>query len=407
MPIVEVTASELLDADVEYVSLVKRGANRVPFRILKAEEQKGMAINLGQLFKTRNPESEIRAIAVSKNIDLEYAKGRIEKAGFTVADVEETEDAHIFKQSENTGTDVVIKVDDDIAVIAINVSKEMETFPSSIDFKENMGASGFFPGVKMATDVLVETMWNVMMTAESQEAAADSLGTVLTSFRKYIVSLAGSIPSGAFKLEVAGIELAEKSDEVTDEQDVAGEAQSEEEGMSEEETVEKSEVSEGDNTLEVESAGTYEEDVKKTVDDTASADSNQPDESEITTEVEKAEDEVPDGKATTDTDPLDFVDSFVAKLDERLGPITDLVTSLKDEVEKVKIQVAEVEKTADTITEAVKGTVIGEPNGDVRSGRNGSARTSLDDRIVKDDVSHMDTAFDVRFKKKRNRGLII
>lgn len=39
---IKTTAKELKNADVRFISLVKRGANRLPFRILKSEGESQM-----------------------------------------------------------------------------------------------------------------------------------------------------------------------------------------------------------------------------------------------------------------------------------------------------------------------------------------------------------------------------
>lgn len=71
MPTIEIEATELLDADVQFVSLVDRGANRIPFRIIKAQSKETPAMtqtqqprdlyNLAHLFKRdRNQGPNVR-----------------------------------------------------------------------------------------------------------------------------------------------------------------------------------------------------------------------------------------------------------------------------------------------------------------------------------------------------------
>lgn len=46
---VKATAKELKNADVRFISLVKRGANRIPFRILKTDKGENQMIDLASL----------------------------------------------------------------------------------------------------------------------------------------------------------------------------------------------------------------------------------------------------------------------------------------------------------------------------------------------------------------------
>ena len=46
---IKATAKELKNADVRFISLVKRGANRIPFRILKTDKGKNQMIDLASL----------------------------------------------------------------------------------------------------------------------------------------------------------------------------------------------------------------------------------------------------------------------------------------------------------------------------------------------------------------------
>ena len=46
---IKATAKELKNADVRFISLVKRGANRIPFRILKTDKGENQMIDLSAL----------------------------------------------------------------------------------------------------------------------------------------------------------------------------------------------------------------------------------------------------------------------------------------------------------------------------------------------------------------------
>ena len=74
---IKATAKELKNADVRFISLVKRGANRIPFRILKTDNGANQMIDLASLSpvlkgeKTRiNPrEEKVLKAAYTRSIE--------------------------------------------------------------------------------------------------------------------------------------------------------------------------------------------------------------------------------------------------------------------------------------------------------------------------------------------------
>ena len=66
----QLKATELVDTDVNFVSLVTRGANRIPFRITKEDEQMLDLHKIARsLFKTADPKPEIVAVIAQKGAD--------------------------------------------------------------------------------------------------------------------------------------------------------------------------------------------------------------------------------------------------------------------------------------------------------------------------------------------------
>lgn len=101
---VRIAASELHDTDVEFVSLVKRGANRIPLRITKADNgQEGtVTIDLSTHFRKEDDKAKTaKAETVQKAADIEAAKAALEAAGFTVTKA----DAPAGKDAAKKGPD--------------------------------------------------------------------------------------------------------------------------------------------------------------------------------------------------------------------------------------------------------------------------------------------------------------
>lgn len=87
MPTLEITATELTGVRVNKVSLVKRGANRLPFRVLKGDD--AMPLDLGSFFRKSDTEAEASAAQTAElQKSLDAAKALLEANGHSVAKAE-------------------------------------------------------------------------------------------------------------------------------------------------------------------------------------------------------------------------------------------------------------------------------------------------------------------------------
>jgi len=200
-------ANELSDVDVGWVSIVKRGANRIPIRIMKSEDDM-LSLNLSNLFSKADGLPGVVAVAVSKGADIDSAKARIEKAGLSVADQREHDDGvTLFVQpGENLEQPDLepVQIDDAMAVVVKNAGLK-KTFSDynfeSTEFKEVMGQEGFFPSLSAAHGVLGATISNIMQKADDAGAAKEQISKAIGDFGMFVAGLVGSIPITAFKLE--------------------------------------------------------------------------------------------------------------------------------------------------------------------------------------------------------------
>src|SRR3990172_10472956 len=94
----QVEGRELHDADVQFVSIVKRPANRTPFRILKSAhtEAQGepkmfdLSMGISRMFKGEPATKPVIAcVLVAKTADLAAAKAKITAAGLSIAKAED------------------------------------------------------------------------------------------------------------------------------------------------------------------------------------------------------------------------------------------------------------------------------------------------------------------------------
>lgn len=211
MPKIRALLKKLVDVDVEFVSLVKRGANRLPIRVIKSEdvkqdtEEKTMSF-LDKIFgnagasKDESSKPEITAI-ITDNDNADIMQKQLEELGFSVTEKEEVEGGTVFRQGELTADDVIIQLSQSTYIAVKNVQKAFEPFSSGTSFADNFKKGAFFPSVRMATDVLMDTIVNVMFADEGETAPTDAIKKTLDEFSNFVLTSLKSIPKDAFKLE--------------------------------------------------------------------------------------------------------------------------------------------------------------------------------------------------------------
>jgi hypothetical protein len=211
VPQLEFAAKELTDVQVSHVSLVKRGAIRVPFRFLKSDDKgAGVMINLSRLYKTEPQVPMVAAVLVNKAADLNVAKARITKAGFQIETFDDTNEGVIlFPQIENPGDITpgengayIVKMDEMLSCILTGVEKSFESINfDSTSFDEVMAQEGMRPGVHLSMDILGATVSNIFAKAENQSEMVTDLSKALDEFKTHIVSMAQAVPENAFSID--------------------------------------------------------------------------------------------------------------------------------------------------------------------------------------------------------------
>lgn len=222
---------QLTDVQVDAISIVKRGANQIPFRILKHDDQEKEMINLSGLFslKKKDVAPAIAQFVLRKGDSTEGMEKALAEAGHTVVSKVEQDGMVVLNVHEGEVVEgTVIKMSEDLAVVVEGIQKGMMAIPDSNSFKENVAKGGFFPGLSVATDVLRETIFNIATSEGDQDATITSLKKALTDYSDYVVSLAEQIPQGVFKIDRIEPVAVEKAEEPAAEEPAAEEPAAEE-----------------------------------------------------------------------------------------------------------------------------------------------------------------------------------
>ena len=226
----KIKARELTDINVDWISIVQEGANKIPFRILKSSNGDKTMINLSRLQKNAAKRTKkalkplVYAIGIPNNAN-KALQDIVMKSGIKTDNKEHNRDSDtwVYYQNKSRPDDSLITLDlcaGVQAVVSCNeslISKAVEYTRESLDilnkasingqstgtdFISNMSRSGFIPGFYRGLEVLSRTMDNIAYLEDIQEAV--SLATKATSdFANYVNELLANLPQELMVIERA------------------------------------------------------------------------------------------------------------------------------------------------------------------------------------------------------------
>lgn len=378
---VKLKANKLENPSVSYISLVSRGANRIPFRIIKLDKEQEM-LDLNGLFR-REPvrkeepstpaiEATLVGLVVEKSDRLEEVASLLSEAGFTTDNREEGEDnTVVFKQADEIEGATIFKLNDQMLALVKGVNPEEDL--SDLSFVEVHKEHGFLPSVELAGQF---TMNNVLAlsASEDEERVQKSAGAieelqVYTAFCNQV--LPAKVVKAASDVDVLMQNPPEEKPEETPAAEATPNAEepvakTDEEVPAAEATPEATpEVSEQASPVTPESV---QEMVQKSVEGILES---------VKEMVVKANADI--------AEALSHVSKTVEGLSEQ-------VSGIKEQGETLATKMAEVESVAKSAEQSVKGTVVGaEP---------------ADDRQVRKQENHdpRSGVFDTAFLPRKNQA---
>lgn len=370
--------NEIVDGKVEFVSLVKAGANRIPFRIYKSEDKHMIDLDAFELFKAEKVEAKpsIAAVVVNKDSNLDLVKARIEKAGLSIEQMDEQEKGIVFKQKDAEGQVALLKIDNDIVLQIDNVSKSFKSMNFETEsFAELFSQAGAIPTLKTGLDVLQETILNILYKAADSAKAAESVKKSIDEFSSMAFTLVNGIPQVAFKMEDPEIlealqkEHAPKEEEKLEKQEEQSEDEVEAEEAEDEDSEEGVEDDESDDEEEEVSKMDDMEDEEKTY-----SDKKKKMKKTKGKKMKKSEDATNMVKQLTDVIKKEFDSRFseiqktVDEMNERVGKTEQLVKSTDEALNGIVIH----DNAQDRVSKSANGmasdsfvhfdTAYGEPN---------------------------------------------
>lgn len=404
----KVKANELTDASVAFISLVDRGANREPFRIIKRAGDETDMIDLSNGLKGLFKKSEARQpavalVAFSKGYNPEAALALLKKADLTaVGDGQETDDGYVIQTLDglkDLDQVVLFKLSDDVAIGVRfdepeTVKKGFSGYDyESTDYKAVLGTNTTMPMIGVAMSALQDTVWNIMANSDTVEVAKKDITKALKDFGGTVGEIVDRVPATAFKLEAA------VSKTVTAKADDQGQATSTKKNEAEEQAETKSRDEEPG---QIKPAG--EADADKQADKGAEAAADAAD--KVKEGDDKAKVEKTDAAAST----ADTADSAVLAAIKKMGEeLTGKIDGVTETVKKQGEKLDAVEKTASSTAASIKkmdeelGTgVIGGDAGGEQKTTVSKADLAVDEDDAVDEGGYivLDTAYEDPFKNK-------
>lgn len=208
MPKLELPAKEIVDADVTYISLVDRGANRAPFKIVKRDSGDNPMIDLDifRLFKSEAPPPFL-GLVISKSAWNEDLDAKLTEAGIDISRKQEKDGAYVYAQTDNVSesTSVLMKASDRVFVIMSK--RAMESVDALIKkaddpataFFDMISDDGHYAFLSPATDYLRWALMDALDDAGSPADAVAAIQQITASFGAYLSVLMTAIPENVFK----------------------------------------------------------------------------------------------------------------------------------------------------------------------------------------------------------------
>lgn len=388
---IKVLGNELIDPEIDMISLVKRGANQAPFKIMKAEDADPSVISRLRETFGHTDAAKVAALFVRQDA-VSQVEPILKSEGWTTTSSHKAGEFTYYPQVDGeleVGT--IMPLDKDVAVGFDRMIKEFAPFPESTDFNENQKSSAFLPNVHQSMDALAGTIWNVLQSAQTPDDASEGITKAVGAFAKHMKGLVGSLPQSVFKTElglrerlarstvsgeeptsrvektdmsqenlkeVVGGDLAGLNEEIRKDEEPDTKAEAEVKEDEPEDSVQKGKrkMKKGDEIIEREYE--FEMDGEDEIflrwcDEEVAKDE------EVKAEPEKKE-EIKDEEKDEDEDNIkkEADASEITALTAAVTKLTEVVTSQQEELAAVK-------KTADVAKSKAENTVVVNPLGDV------------------------------------------
>jgi len=204
VPRVSIKATELSNTDVDFIALVKRGANRIPFRLTKSEEEPMLDLfSAGRRFLMKGDAPRVIGIVYTQKADVAGITAMLKAEGIEVTALSKTEDAGVttlLAKDADTADAILLKTGETTALVVGHLRKSLLNF--------DLGGSAYASDRHVSSIGTAVTMFKseldtLLQKAETPADFASAVSKAATGFGSYVEQVARSLPTQALKMERA------------------------------------------------------------------------------------------------------------------------------------------------------------------------------------------------------------
>lgn len=202
------TMTKYTESEASYISLVGRGANQIPLKIVKQDKGDTQMLNLKNLMKkiTKGAEEPVSIVAVMTPKDPALLTAVMADAGLEPTKiVKSAKDGNLiaFGEVENEADVHTVQVSKDLTVIVKGFTPWADDLVGSATFSELVKTEAFFANVYDASDSLSMVIRNAMYNSGEKADAKAEVAKALSAYSDYVLSLIDGLPIVAFKMDKA------------------------------------------------------------------------------------------------------------------------------------------------------------------------------------------------------------
>ncbi|AEH21865.1 VHS1052 protein [Vibrio phage 1] len=371
--VVTVRARSLKNAEASYISVVDRGANRLPIRMLKNEGEN--MFDLNKLFlrgsqKNEQAQPAVMGVLVPEASAQGYAaalKSDSQEVFVLDTDTNGVKFVSLKEEASLDGAMILQGATETSPAIVVDTAQKMLSdfgFDPEQGFAGSVVSHGFYSNLDGAMRVLFDAMWSVMETAEPGEAPVERVQTLLTEFTAYVTALMQTVPMEAFKMEkLQPVEVNQDDQETTTAEASKGEGAVEGEVVVEGAAVEGEAVVEGEAATE----GGEVEGGAAVVEGSAEG------EAPVVEAGEASKSEGDEGALAQILSQISTFGEQLQGIKSEISTVKETVTQQGEELQTVRDGVQKAEQTAQEAIESASSVVI-----DTEDGRTNSQKADDD-----------------------------
>jgi hypothetical protein len=339
---IKVKLTEMKNADVQFISLVTAGANRIPFRVIKSLKESEMSVDLSSIrrMKSDKPVPTIVGVVVkADDAQLPFIAEAVKAAGLVEDKVSKYEDGTVmFAQGEvpAEGEGIMVRLSDKLLVVLKNADDQADVMTEASAMSEALQAEGFYHGGDVAQKAYAE----IVSKAMKSEDGAKVLKQAGEQFTAYMGALAQLVPAKVAELDDGIGGAIQKAEAKKAEDAAAAEAAKKAEDEAKESAAKKAKAKPAEGSAEEEASETA---AQEAAEESAAGGDDGDDDNK--------------GKGKN-AKKMDELLAAVAALTETVTAMKADIGTVKDSQSKLEGQVADAAQKAEKANKAVDTTVV-------------------------------------------------